>query len=225
MEQLIFILIVGAVGLVNWILKQKQQQQGGGDVFTPPASTPRRSQPPVTRPVAGSGSDEERMRKFLEALGIPAETARPAQPQQRPAPLPQARRAVQPPPVRPSPPRMPRRAAPAPPPVPVVETRSEGPQIDVKDTPPGREAEPIFETVSSRVAAATEQPTLPEKIIHGVEPGSASSPAAAAKSPSLQPSGPLDEWLRSPAGIRRAIVLREILGQPRALQPYTGGPL
>jgi hypothetical protein len=220
MDQLIFLLIVGGVALVKWWLKQKEQQ--GGDLLTPklpPTRPQQRSQPPPFRPVAGPDSEEERMRKFLDALGIPAETARPMPPQpQRTAP---AQRTQQQPPQR-TPPLMPRRVAPQPPPVPVLET-GEGPQIKIPPVDAGREAEPVFETVTSRVSAATELPTMPEQLIRGIEPQFASGTE---KNPVAQPQPSTSfEWLRSPSEIRRAIVLREILGQPRALQPYTGGPL
>ena len=96
--ELVFFLIMVAFGLINWLLG-KMKSAGK----PPDASAPSGRE--VGRPIPPQQSEDERMRKFLEALGIPSDAPAP----QRPAPPvalpPQPRPLVQ----------RPKRAVPAPP--------------------------------------------------------------------------------------------------------------
>jgi hypothetical protein len=176
----IYLLIIAAVALIRWLIqKGKADAQ---DTQSPPV-------PPPGRPITRGGetqTEEERIRKFLEALGQPAGSAPP-----KVAPR---RRAVQPkifsplpplttaPPPLPEPPQL-RTATPPPPPLPV--------QLPIKRSTTGLD----FEV--REVARQTSSEPLPETRY---------STAARIK-------------LGTPQDLRTAIVLREIFGPPRSLQP------
>jgi hypothetical protein len=148
-------------------------------------------------------SEEERMRRFMEALGLPAD--QPSAPRQPVPPRPMPPVVVAPPlPARPKP--VPR-PVPAPPPVVVrsldeLETTTlsvEQISLPTLITPAVHE----FETVTSAVSA-----------IHGK--------AAPRREPSsLPPAASIHELLHaalsSPQQLRSAFVLREILGPPVGL--------
>lgn len=160
-------------------------------------------------------SEEERMRRFMEALGIPmdseeakrASTPPPIRRQQRKEPP--AR--TEPPKPKPTTSGFPRRQAPPPPPLPtptqepppLVQTVHEGvPAIHVRTLEVKRADVPeTFQTITSAVT---------------VVPADA---AAAAGGAGARSDGELwREALRSPQALRSAIILQEILGPPRSLQ-------
>ena len=63
--KLIFIVVAGIVGAINWWLekKKKEKESAGGSAQPPPRPQ---------QPAANSGGDEqERLRRFLESLGVP----------------------------------------------------------------------------------------------------------------------------------------------------------
>jgi hypothetical protein len=137
-------------------------------------------------------SDEARIRKFLEALGQPA-TSRP------------------PPPVAPRTNIPPRPLAPVQPPrLPTARNIL----IDRR--------RPVVETTKSPeplVFGLHEAPPLP-KLPALIKP---SVDVTAADSKTKLARAGIDNiatFLRSPAGLRNAIVLREIFGPPRSLQPF-----
>jgi hypothetical protein len=70
---------------------------------------------------------------------------------------------------------------------------------------------------------------VPEHFVGGLEsqmPQPSQPAPAGAKAPTPQPpAGTAFDWLRLPSDLRRAVLLGEILGSPRALQPYRGRPL
>src|SRR6187401_976106 len=82
--QIIVLIVAAAIGVINWLSKKAEGKK-------PPTEPPPRD----PRPQTTGDADAERMRKFLEALGLPAEQAPP--PVKRPAPaapppLPQQRK-------------------------------------------------------------------------------------------------------------------------------------
>src|SRR2546430_15428332 len=109
-----FLLIIAAVALLRWLI-----QKGKGDA----QNTETQASPTPSQPITRGGetqTEEERVRKFLEALGQPARSAPPKM-----APR---RREVQPrifprlPPLTTAPPPMPEapeRRMPTPPPLPI----------------------------------------------------------------------------------------------------------
>ena len=155
-----------------------------------PTPTPQVSQP-IRR--ASVESDQERIRKFLEALGQPT-TAKP------------------PPPIVPRTDVPPRPVAPVrPPPIPTARN--------------------VLTRRKKQIAAPTKFPAPAPTFEHHETPP-AHEPPASNKSP-VEPYAidteskakvgrigtDIATLLRSPAGLRNAIVLREIFGLPRSLQP------
>lgn len=76
MEQLVIVLIVGAVALVKWLMKAGENKEPDQTSPTPSAFGPARR----------DDGETERMRRFMEALGMPPGSAPPARKAPRPAP-------------------------------------------------------------------------------------------------------------------------------------------
>ena len=176
-----YILLIVFVALVRWLAsKAKSQTQ------TPP-NPPA---PPPSRPIPRGGdskTEEERIRRFLEALGQPPGTTPPKvatrQRQSRPdlgSPLP---------PLKTKPPPLPQVVSP-PAPLPFETAR----------VMPIMERETAFEV--REVARQTSSEPAPSQ--------TRSAPAARFN-PRLK--------LGTPQDLRTAIVLREVFGPPRSLQP------
>jgi hypothetical protein len=175
-----FLLLIVFVALIRWLAsKAKAQPQ---NPQSPPTTTP-------SRPISRGGetqTEEERVRKFLEALGQPPGT--------RPPNVEPRRRAVQPkifpqmPPLKTKPPPLPEVASP-PPPLP-------------------------FETSSVTPMAAREAAFE----VRDVGRQTSSEPAPETRS---VPGAQFDPRVKlgTPQDLRTAIVLREIFGPPRSLQP------
>ena len=138
-------------------------------------------------------SDEARIRKFLEALGQPA-TSRP------------------PPPVAPRTNIPPRPLAPVQPPrLPTARNILTERRRQVVEPP--KSPEPL-------VSGLHEAPPLP-KLPASIKPSVETDATAADSKTKLARTGiDIATFLRSPAGLRNAIVLREIFGPPRSLQPF-----
>ncbi|HEY3662054.1 MAG TPA: hypothetical protein VGL24_02765 [Chthoniobacterales bacterium] len=189
-DTVIFLVLAGLALLLKLFTRQSPQDSGRP---TPPTPRPNeRVAPPPMR--HSPESEEERVRRFLEALGMPAGTqppppVRPRQvitPTASPPPRaqrPKVRRTV----IQPLPPLVT-----TPPPLPTVTA-----------APP----EPVFVEEITRPVVVT---SLPVAAVPVLRP-TASRP--------LAPAGSLGATLRSKASVRRAIMLREILGPPRGLQP------
>ncbi|MDQ6707437.1 MAG: hypothetical protein M3Z85_15855, partial [Acidobacteriota bacterium] len=171
------LLIIAAITLIRWLI-QKRKGEAQNTESAPP--------PPPSQPITRGGetrTEEERIRKFLEALGQPAGSAPP-----KVAP----RRAVQPKIF----PRLPRLTT-APPPLP------EAPEIRTPVPPPL----PIE-------LAATRGATDPDFEVREVARQTSSEPL-----PEIRRAGLGRFKLGTPQDLRTAIVLREIFGPPRSLQP------
>jgi hypothetical protein len=161
-----------------------------------PGDTTPRSTPPsqMSRPIPREpdDTDEQRIRKFLEALGQPTSSTPPApvspRPSyQRPIVLPHV-----PPPLRS--------------PLPPLTTR-----------PP--ESEPFQPTVAEAPALVRKRPAPvePPPVIATASEAYAIAPQSTSKSADARTN--LATMLRSTSGLRDAIILREIFGPPRSLQP------
>ena len=197
-ENLLFILLV-AVALLFQLLTRAAKKAGESSSETDPRSkSPLPAPPPVPR--AAMQTDEERIRKFLEALGQPTT-------------------AIPPPPVIPRTDIPPRPLAPVQPPSgplsslrKVIRQASRKRTIILHESPVGTPGEWLRE---ESVPASTETATQPTKIL-------SQQTAALPIAPSTRPTATnleISTLLRSPAGLRDAIVLREIFGLPRSLQP------
>jgi hypothetical protein len=174
----VVLLIIAGVALLRWLI-QKAKAEGQS------TETPTPSQP-ITRG-SETQSEEERIRKFLEALGQPAGTQPPNVTPRRRSVEPQIfpklpRLTTKPPPLPPPPPQRP-----MPPPMPSEFTSPR----------PLTMLEPDFE-------------------VHEVARQVSSEPA-----PAMVRSGALIGRIKlgTPQDLRTAIVLREVFGPPRSLQP------
>ena len=172
-----YILLIVFVALVRWLAsKAKSQPQI-------PQSPPT---PPPSRPISRGGetqTEEERVRKFLEALGQPPGTTPPkVVTRQRPdlvSPLP---------PLKTKPPPLPQGVSP-----------------------------PALPFETTRVMPMTAREGAFE--VHDVARQTSSEPAPKTRSVSAARFDPRVK-LGTSQDLRTAIVLREIFGPPRSLQPF-----
>ena len=191
LDNLLFILLIAMAALFRLLASQagdaKKRSQKPDQRST---ATPQPDQPIRRAPVE---SDEERIRKFLEALGQPA-TSRP------------------PPPVVPRTNIPPRPLAPVhPPPIPTarnVLARTKRKVVETKKLP------------TAAVFALHEAPPLPPEAPGSFKPAAEAYAMATEPKTKVARTGiDIAALLRSPAGLRNAIILREIFGPPRSLQP------
>jgi hypothetical protein len=179
-----FLLLIVFVALVRWLASKAKQTQNQQTRPAPPA--------PPSRPIPRGGdsqTEEERVRRFLEALGQPPGTTPPkVVTRQRPtrpdlvSPLP---------PLTTAPPPLvvaPRRTRVMPPPLPVGGTTSKAPTG----------SDPAFE-------------------VHDVARQTSSEPSPEIRRTARVSFDPRIK-LGSPTDLRTAIILREIFGPPRSLQ-------
>ncbi len=206
--QLVFLVIMAVIGLINWVVGKLKAGE------TPPpadsSGSDRGSAPPRR---ADAESEDERMRRFLEALGVPTgEDSPPPRPaarsrtEQRPVPP-----IVAPPPI-PMSPRRPKRPVAAPPPLepqwhptsldemPAPVTRAERISIPELRTA----TVPEFETLSSKISAAP------------MEFPATGDERERPRGPSLGET--LKAALASPQQLRSAFVLSEVFGPPPGLR-------
>jgi len=204
-ENILFILLIVVAflfqALARAVSKAKKDQ-------TTPGSTPeRRMSKPI--PHAPTESDAERIRKFLEALGQPP-TSRP------------------PPPVVPRTDVPPRPLAPVKPPIARIweltreelrkremivreSPQSEGVRPAEKIIPPKLTSAPAFEVHEGSL------PLEPPPIIK--TPVEAYAAATRPVTKAEESKTDIAILLASTSGLRNAIILREIFGPPRSLQP------
>jgi len=189
MNDTLIFLVLGALALIfKWLTRQASD-----DSEKPAPRLPDEQVPPRQPPQ----SEEERIRRFLEALGAPPGTRPPppvrprrvVAPATRPAPRPQAKRSW----VQPLPP--------------LVTTP--------KDFGPLQPAPSSFEPVMTEAAPPPVISVPPPQIAAPSAPPPASRADAPLRKAPPQLFGAL---LRSRASIRQAVILREVLGPPRGLQ-------
>src|SRR5947207_1666139 len=206
LDNLLFLLFV-ALAIFFQILTRAATKSGSRPCDTTPRSTspsqmsrPRSNEPDET--------DQQRIRKFLEALGQPT-TSKPPAPV---APRPTDQRPV-----------VLRHVGPMESPLPPLKTRPPDLPREIKlpgQIPPTREARTFQPRVAEAPAFEVQQgaPLL--------EPLPVMKSAAEAYAIATQPSSKpvrteidIATLLRSTSGLRNAIILREIFGPPRSLQP------
>jgi hypothetical protein len=196
-DNLLFLLLVAVAVLFQFLAKiaAKTGKDQTKRTATPIPKTPT----PMRRPP--TESDEDRIRKLLEALGQPP-TSRP------------------PPPVAPRTDIPPRPVAPVQPPMsPLSQVRREKSrrrEIIPKEIPPRRPvretekmAPPAFEVREGELPIAPPPIKIPAETYAGVTPTIAKAETLRADIATL---------LASTSGLRGAIILREILGPPRGLR-------
>jgi hypothetical protein len=195
-ENLLFILLIVMAGLFRLLAsKAGEAKKRREDLDRRSATSPSAAKPIQRAPVE---SDEERIRRFLEALGQPTGS-------------------------RPPPPVVPRTDIPPRPLAPV-------------QPPPGPFPMPRRRLTSEerrkRDVIPPEIPVVAPRVIEVQEPQAQTEPRSDIKSPEQNLATPADSkmkttytgadiagFLRSSTGQRNAIILREIFGPPRSLQP------
>lgn len=190
-DTLIFLVLAGIALVFKWLTKMA----AGGADDEPKPSAPNEQRRPVS-PL----SEQERVRRFLEALGAPPGTEGP-------------------PPVRP------RSAAPPPPVVTQTPRRLRQrkwaqplPPLVTSPLPPPVVTE-IPEPVPPPVIVAPPPPPL---VVPIPKPRPLARAPIAVPLPAASPS--LMQTLRTRGTVRQAIILKEILGPPRGLQnPFSAG--
>jgi hypothetical protein len=174
------LLLIAFVTLVRWLISRaKSKAQAGQSPMAPPPA----------QPIARGGetqSEEERIRKFLEALGQPAGSAPPPKVIPRRPPI-TPRIFPTLPPLKTVPPPLPAEEAPA---------------FVVPPLLPAQSAAPARADIDYQVQDFARQ--------------TSSGPAPKTRAP----SGLARVKLGTPKDLRTAIVLREIFGPPRSLQPF-----
>jgi hypothetical protein len=192
-DSLIFLVLVGIALLFRWLAKVGGQSSD--EVESPPTNARGQS-------ADSAETDEERIRRFLEALGAPPGTAPPPKVKPR-----SPQRRVVMPKTAPEP-RPPKRswAQPLPP---LVTVPGEPPPLPPMErmpkTPPA--PRPLVAPISPAGAALVKPITIAPRQPVPISPSR---------------RGSLGALLRSPASVRQAILLREVLGPPRGLQPFAG---
>jgi hypothetical protein len=187
-DTVIFLVLAGIAVIFKWL------SQGSGEAKKPGPPTPNE---PIRR--APPESEEERVRRFLEALGVPSGS----QP---------------PPPVRPWT-VTPRPSTAGPPPRKIKRSWAQ-PLPPLVTTPeeisPPLIPEPVFVEIPSAPVAATPPLLSAEAVL----PLSSKRPSPRPKLTRALPATSLGPILGSREKIRQAIILREILGPPRGLEPF-----
>lgn len=184
-DLLIFLALAGLALVFKWLTGLVKSDVDLGESPEPNEQKPPR-QPPAP-------SEEERVRKFLEALGVPSDA---------PPPPP-----VRPRTVTPRPLATPPAAAPRPPRAPTVRRGWAQPLPPVITTPP----EPVvFE--AGPPPEVVLPPPLPVPLL-----STPLAPRTVAAARAL-PEASVQTMLRGRGSARRAIVLREVLGPPRGMQ-------
>lgn len=197
MENIFFLVLVAVVGLLRVVFQAVEKKRNA-------EAQRRNAAPSSAAPIRpNGGTEEERVRKFFDALGVPPTAV---------APPPKARREITPKapaprrkilPVDPFP--VPRSSAPIPPFVAPPEMKEVAPSPP-ELTPPRPVAAPVY---AKRAPATFAVVDLFE--------GSGAR---------IDPTG--GRWaarLATHEGLRDAIVLREIFGPPRSLQTVDGHSL
>jgi hypothetical protein len=194
---LLFFGIAVVFQLITAAAAKKRKRPGE----TRPQST---SAPQTARPLQTEDeeTDQDRIRKFLEALGQPTTTTPPAPIQPRPTyrkpvvVLPRVGRMGSPlPPLTTRPPDLPEEMA---------------RRAQVAPEPPRK----VFKSPVAQPESFEVDP-LPPPIVEAEVRAAFQSPAAEAKTKPIE----ITALLRSTSGLRDAIILREIFGPPRSMQP------
>lgn len=204
-DNLIFLLLL-AVALLFQLLARAVGKKNTDEVEPTSKPAPRMPKP---IPRAPAESDEERIRKFLEALGQPAASRLP-------------------PPVAPRTDIPPRPVAPVQPPLPqawkVIREGRRKPDVIRRETSPpesARRVEKIFPPAIPGVPAFEVHegplPIEPPPIIKAPVEAYAAATRPVAKGADFKTD--IATLLASKSGLRDAIILREIFGPPRSLQP------
>ena len=202
LDNLLFILLILIAALFQLLSKAvtKARKKQSDETSTPPMP-PR----PPQVPRAPAGSDADRIRKFLEALGQPPSSTPPPPIAPRTDIPPRRLAPVQPPPVIPREWRLPRERRE------ITQKESPSPEL------PSRVEKIVVPPVTAAAAPAFEVHEIQqEPIVKTPVEAYAAATRAIVNRPHLNTD--IASLLASKSGLREAILLREILGPPRGLQ-------
>lgn len=195
-ENLLFILLIAMAALFKLLAsKAGEAKKRREDLDRRSATSPSAVEPIEHAPVE---SDEARIRRFLEALGQPTGSRPPAPVVPRTDIPPRPLAPVQPPP---GPFPMPRGR--------LTSKERRKRQVIPHETP----------VVTPRVIEVQEQRVQTEPRSDTKLPEEADATPADSKMKAAYTSADIAKFLRSSTGQRNAIILREIFGPPRSLQP------
>jgi hypothetical protein len=209
LENLLFILLIAIAVLFRLLASKVGEAKKGSQPPDQRSTTRHPPVGPITR--APAESDAERIRRFLEALGQPADTKPP-------------------PPVAPRTDIPPRPLAPVQPPItpfaPVWKVSREERrkrEVIVRETPPSEGVRPAEEVIPPKLTGAPtfevhegSLPHEPPPIIKTPTEAYAAATRPVAKGEESKTD--IAILLASTSGLRNAIILREIFGRPRGMQ-------
>jgi len=213
LENLLFLLLLVVAGLFQ-LLGRAARKASTEDEANPTSKPPLRMPKPIPR--APVESDEERIRKFLEALGQP--------PASRPPPPVVGRTDIPPRPLAPVQPP----TAHLPPPWKVTREERRKRRVNLRESPP-LSTETRTEEIVTREIAGAQTFEIHEGPLPVEQPPITKTPPEAYAT-ATRPVVKKEEFkidiatlLTSNYGLREAIILREILGPPRGLQAHEIG--
>ena len=198
-DNLLFLLLVAVALLFRWLASKAGQTGKGSEESDRRSTSTPQTPPPI--PHASAETDEERVRKFLEALGQPT-TSKPPPPIVPRTDIPPRPVAPIRPPADMRPFSMPRRG---------LTSEERRKRRMILPTPSSARA-PVFEVHETTLSTEPAPPVVKrsaEAYAIAIEP--ATKPE--------QSKTDIAALLRSASGLRNAIILREIFGPPRSLQP------
>ena len=207
---LVFLIAFAVIGVINWLVEQAKKQGAGEQPR--PTSAPRQSPPN-----AGGDSEQERLRRFMEALGIPQQQQPKPQPQ-RQAPAQQPQRQIIRPQERVRPAQTTARVEPKP--------RKKPKPVKAEAEEFGRagrieEAATAIEQISGEFDAMNVRVTMPAAPPFE-RPDRLATAKAGTTSVAGHDSNPAANLLRrsltNPTDARSALLLAELLGPPKALR-------
>jgi hypothetical protein len=218
-DQILYYIAVAAYGVFYWWNNRRNKAPGPDTGEIPPRQDTQNQPNPSPNP---ADSEQERLRRYLEALGLPSgqqtQPPRPAAPAPpRPLPQPaQPRPYVQPAPRQVQQPRTPapRIYPPIRPvsrPVPVVREPESRESMD-----PGRLEESA--TAIENIGAELDKMSRDVRTMSSTDQAPAASPGAANALFTATQARTMIEIFRTPETLRTALLAQEILGPPRGLQ-------
>ena len=215
-ENIFFLILVAAIGLIRWIMVAAES---GKNSKAQKRADPPKPNAPLER--APTQTEEERVRRFMEALGVPTTNTPPPKTTRRAVtpniprtktirpidPFPQPRTASWPPVTTTSVPTPTPVFIPGMPVPPLINEVIASP----KETTIRTASSAIFE-VRDVAGGSPEEPPLLQPVTDAYRAITTARPLVRSESVNWQ------EIVRSPNGLRDAIILREIFGPPRGLQ-------
>ena len=202
LENLLFLLLLVVAGLFQ--LLGRAARKANTDEGEQTSKPPPRTRKPIPR--ASTDSDQERIRKFLEALGQPPGSS----PPEPIAPRPTYRKPLVLPHVPPL-------GSPLPPLVTRPRDMPQEIQIPPSVAPPPAPSQQTRPPLGEGIFAVHETGASPEPV-PGLTSATVNEEKAQPQIATPRRNIDLAVLLRSPWGLRGAVIVREILGPPRALR-------